>query len=130
MAFSSIGVQVTFSTIGFRGNTVTLYEPQMQHILEHPEMAGLQQYIEAAVVNPDKVCESNKYPDSFGFEYSDPNVVQILGAAGSTATEIRVWVHSPDPGIFVLGGGVGFVSTAHPIDYPLNPKVGRVIFKK
>ena len=106
-----------WTTVSIHGNTISLYEEDFQHILDHPEMAGQEDLLKKAVERPTAVREG-RYPDSCTFE-----------RPWSTNPEgIRVLVRH-DREVFLGGGTTGHVTTAFPIDtgrYP-RPRIGPII---
>jgi hypothetical protein len=126
-------IPVVFSTAGFRGNTITLYGPTWNDkiVIGHPEMAGLEDYVQSAIIDPDEIRPSTRFADSFGFKYSSPELVDALAGVGSTATEIRVLVYTTDPNNFMVGGTSSLITTAYPIDLSAyTPRLGPPIFTK
>lgn len=124
---------VVFSTSGFRGNTITLYGATWNDkiVIEHPEMARLENYVEAAIIDPDEIRPSTRFSDAFGFKYSSPELVGALAGIGSTATEIRVLVYTNNQNNFMGGGTACLITTAYPIDLSAyTPKLGPPIFTK
>lgn len=108
---------IIWTTVSIHGNTISLYEEDWIHILEHPEMVGQELLVKEAVEKPLRTREG-RFPDSCAFERS-----------WSTNPEgLRVLVqHSTE---MFLGGGVdGHVTTAYPIQtskYKKN-RIGSII---
>ena len=48
----------------FQGRAIRLTQERLTHILEHPEMAGMEQAIEEALVRPERVVESFSDPQA------------------------------------------------------------------
>jgi hypothetical protein len=106
-----------WTTVSIHGNTISLYDEDFQHILEHLEMAGQEDVIKEAVKRPTIVREG-RYPDSCAFE-----------RPWSTNPEgIRVLVRH-DTEVFLGGGTAGHVTTAFPIDttHYRQPRIGPII---
>jgi hypothetical protein len=117
--FGGTNTNVIWTTVSIHGNTISLYEEDFLHLLEHPEMAGQEQAIREAVERPTTVREG-RFPDSCTFE-----------RPWSTNPEgIRVFVRH-DREMFLAGGTDGHVTTAFPINtqkYSRN-RVGPIIAK-
>jgi hypothetical protein len=119
------GFPVIFSTSDFYGNTVTLYQTTWDgHIAtEHAEMAGLEEFVEAAVVDPVEINPSTRFPDSLAFRFE-------INRPAISINEIRVlvWYDSLD---FLTGGTNGTVTTTYPIDLSqYNPALAAAIYTK
>lgn len=115
--FGGTNTNVIWTTISVHGNTISLYEEDFLHLLEHPEMAGQEDLIKEAVEKPTIVREG-RFPDSCAFE-----------RPWSTNPEgIRVLVHH-NTEMFLGGGAEGHVTTAFPINtkrYARN-RIGPII---
>lgn len=48
----------------FQGRAIRLTQERLAHILEHPEMAGMERAIEEALVRPERVVESFSDPQA------------------------------------------------------------------
>lgn len=48
----------------YEGRAIRLTDERLQHILEHPEMRGMEERIEETVRNPQRVVESLSDPDA------------------------------------------------------------------
>jgi len=108
---------VIWTTISVHGNTISLYEEDFLHILEHPEMARQENLIKEAIERP-TVTREGRYPDSCAFD-----------RPWSTNPEgVRVLVQH-DREIFLGGGTGGHVTTAFPINTKKYryPRIGPVI---
>jgi hypothetical protein len=115
--FGGTNTNVIWTTISIHGNTISLYEEDFQHLLEHPEMAGQENLIKEAIEKPTVVREG-RYPDSCAFDRpwtTNPEGVRVL---------VR-----HDRETFLDGGVDGHVTTAFPINttrYSRN-RIGPII---
>jgi hypothetical protein len=102
--FGGTNTNVIWTTVSVHGNTISLYEEDLTHLLEHPEMTGQELLIKEAVERPTVVREGN-WADSCAFD-----------RPWSTNPEgLRVLVRH-DSEMFLGGGVEGHVTTAYPIN--------------
>lgn len=110
---------VIWTTTSFHGNAVTLYQEDLEHILEHKEMVGREADIRRAVESPALVREGW---DAKSCAFEAPSATNSEG--------MRVYVkHSREN--FIQGGVVGCVTTAYDIQSGryTTAHVGAVISK-
>jgi len=113
--------KIVWTTTSVHGNSITLYQDALDHLLLHPEMMGQEGEIKKAVENPSKVVEGWD-AKSCGFEY--PSATNPNG--------IRVYVkHQRET--FLDGNVDGEVTTAYPVQpkkYPKAHKGSEIPLKK
>jgi hypothetical protein len=116
--FGGTNANTIWTTISVHGNTISLYQEDLLHLLMgHPEMAGKENLIKETVEKPTIVREG-RFPDSCAFYRpcsTNPEIIKVL-----------VW-HDRET---FLGGGVeGHVTTAFPVSltHYRNPNSGPII---
>ena len=97
---------VVFTVRSFHGNDVSLYQEDLDHLLEHKEMRGQNEAIKEAIKNPSLIREG-----------WDAKSCIFEGPSPTNNEGIRVAVQHTREN-FVQGGCEGDVKTA----YPVQPK--------
>jgi hypothetical protein len=83
----------------YRGVPVRLTDERLAHILEHPEMVGLEEPIEATLAHPEKVIESLTDPQAqlyyrfyVGTRVGDKYLCVIVKARGEDAFVLTAYL--------------------------------------
>ena len=98
--------------IDYAGRAIRLTDERLRHVLEHPEMAGMEPLIGSALATPDLVVQSA----------SDPDVaLYYLPARATVLGNMRICV------VVKYEAGGGFVLTAYLTD---KPKKGSQLWPK
>ena len=83
----------------FQGRSIRLTNERLAHILEHPEMASLEQAIEETLTNPERVLESFSDPDArlyyrfyVGTRVGNKHLCVIVKLAGGDAFVVTAYL--------------------------------------
>ena len=80
MASQTNSLGIIWTATSVHGNTITLYEVDWEHILEHPEMLGKEDIVRMAVEKPQRT-QHGAYPESCAFEIpssTNPEGLRVL----------------------------------------------------
>jgi len=115
-------VKTIWTTQCVISNEINLYQEDWDHILDgHPEMAGLEYLVKAAVERPIYIQEAGN-PKTAAYVLP-PDSVNPEGVRVIVGFTSEMWIS---------GNKIGDVKTGYPIDsksFP-NPSLGRIIWQK